>query len=71
LGTHPTIDDTKCRKSVELLSAGNLPHLHFEVFRTKAYDYSDAIPVSFLNGTGARDAMGGLIAGEKYEAEPF
>ena len=49
-------------------NTGNLPHLHFEVFRQRAYDYSDAIPISFRNARGLLDARGGMVAGNRYEA---
>jgi acetyl esterase/lipase len=49
-------------------NTGNLPHLHFEVFRSKAYEYSDAIPVSFRNAIGPRNDQEGLIQGKRYEA---
>jgi hypothetical protein len=49
-------------------NTGNLPHLHFEVFKTRPYDYEDALPVSFSNAKGRLDSRGGLIAGESYEA---
>lgn len=49
-------------------NTGNLPHLHFEVFRSRAYDYTDAIPIAFRNAEGPLDARGGLIAGEMYTA---
>lgn len=49
-------------------NTGNLPHLHFEVFRSRPYDYDDAIPVSFRNAKGPTDARGGLVKGQSYEA---
>ena len=49
-------------------NTGNLPHLHFEVFGTRAYVYSDAVPVSFRNAAGALDEDGGLVAGTSYGA---
>jgi murein DD-endopeptidase MepM/ murein hydrolase activator NlpD len=48
--------------------SGNVPHLHFEVFKNIKYDYSDAIPVSFKNLKGKLDARGALIQFEYYEA---
>lgn len=49
-------------------NTGNLPHLHFEVFRQRVYDYSDAIPVTFNNARGPLDARGAMVAGGLYEA---
>ena len=49
---------------------GNLPHLHFEVFRRQAYVYSDAVAVSFRNAGGPLDERGGLVALRTYEALP-
>ena len=49
-------------------NTGNLPHLHFEVFRQRAFDYSDAIPVSFSNADGPVDSIGGLVAEKAYRA---
>ena len=49
-------------------NTGNLPHLHFEVFRRRAYVYSDAIPITFRNARGELDAKGGMVAGRSYEA---
>jgi len=49
-------------------NTGNLPHLHFEVFGSRAYSYPDAIPIAFRNVRGPLDARGGLIAGSSYEA---
>jgi murein DD-endopeptidase MepM/ murein hydrolase activator NlpD len=49
-------------------NTGNLPHLHFEVFRGRAYSYSDAIPIAFRNARGPSDAKGGMVAGTSYEA---
>ena len=48
--------------------SGNVPHLHFEVFRKIKYDYEDAIPISFNNLSGTIDEKGALIKNEKYEA---
>lgn len=49
-------------------NTGNLPHLHFEVFGEHAYEYADAIPVSFTNAEGHLDDRGGMIAGRSYRA---
>jgi len=49
-------------------NTGNLPHLHFEVFRERAYDYADAIPIAFSNAEGPLDPNGGMIARTSYEA---
>ncbi len=48
---------------------GNIPHLHFEVFRTITYKYSDAIPVSYNNLKGKLTKTNFLITGEYYLAE--
>jgi len=49
-------------------NTGGLPHLHFEVFRHRIYDYSDAIPISFKNARGVLDEQGGMVARNRYEA---
>ena len=49
--------------------AGPIPHLHFEVYRSKA-DLA-GVPVSFRNAAGNLDERGGLMLGESYEALPW
>jgi len=49
-------------------NTGNLPHLHFEVFRRRAYAYADAIPVTFADAEGPFDDRGGLKPGASYRA---
>lgn len=49
-------------------NTGNLPHLHFEVFREKPFVYADAIPVSFRNADGPLQDDGGLMVGVSYKA---
>lgn len=49
-------------------NTGNLPHLHFEVFRRRAFDYSDAIPISFRNAAGPLHDNGSMAGGAFYEA---
>jgi murein DD-endopeptidase MepM/ murein hydrolase activator NlpD len=51
--------------------SGNVPHLHFEVFKKYKYDYADAIPISFNNLRGNIDHKGALINNERYEALPY
>lgn len=48
--------------------SGNIPHLHFEVFETSPYQYSDAIPINFRNVSGQTDSLGVLITGRAYVA---
>ncbi len=49
--------------------AGPIPHLHFEVYRSK--DDFAGVPVSFRNAGGPLDERGGLIVGQSYEALPW
>ncbi|MCP5061384.1 MAG: M23 family metallopeptidase [Ignavibacteriae bacterium] len=51
--------------------SGSVPHVHFEVFQSKKYVYSDAIPISFRNIKGNVSKNGYLIAEELYEALEF
>ena len=51
--------------------SGNVPHLHFEVFKKYKYDYADAIPISFNNLSGHVDHSGALINSEIYTALSF
>ena len=48
--------------------SGNVPHVHFEVFKRRKYDYGDAIPISFRNLKGPVDSRGVLIQHEEYTA---
>ncbi len=50
-------------------SAG--PHLHFQVFRGRNFDKSNAVPVTFRNVIGTTRANGELIEGVFYEADVF
>lgn len=50
-------------------SAG--PHLHFQVFRGRNFDKSNAVPVSFRNVIGVTRASGELVEGQAYEAADF
>ncbi len=49
-------------------NTGNLPHLHFEVFASHPFVYSDAIPIAFSNAVGPLDSRGGLRARQTYTA---
>lgn len=51
--------------------SGGIPHLHFEVFQRRLYDYGDAIPISFRNVSGQLDTTGMLIVGREYKALPY
>lgn len=50
--------------------SGNIPHLHFEVFQSIPYRYSDAIPINFRNVSGETDSLGVLITERTYKALP-
>ena len=52
-------------------NTGGFPHLHFEVFASRNYAKSNALPVNFLNAEGQLDSRGGLVAGQSYEAVPY
>lgn len=45
----------------------SVPHLHFEVFESAAYDWDHGVPVNFRNAEGTLDARGGLAEGQMYE----
>jgi len=52
-------------------SGTSLPHLHFGVYRTWPAIEGDDLAVNFRNTDGSVDDLGGLIAGEIYEALPY
>ncbi|MDH3647772.1 MAG: M23 family metallopeptidase [Gammaproteobacteria bacterium] len=47
------------------------PHLHFQVFRSRNFDKSNAIPVTFRNAIGTARTNGELIEGQVYQADSF
>jgi murein DD-endopeptidase MepM/ murein hydrolase activator NlpD len=51
--------------------SGKVPHLHFEVFKSRKYDNNDAMPVSFYNIDGPLNARGGLIEEMTYTAVAY
>lgn len=48
----------------------SVPHLHFEVFESAAYDWNHGVPVNFRNAGGTLDARGGLAVDQRYETGP-
>jgi murein DD-endopeptidase MepM/ murein hydrolase activator NlpD len=51
--------------------SGGVPHIHLEVFRRVAYDFTDAVPLSFRNLDGEVTQNGKLIRGRRYTALPY
>ena len=48
--------------------SGNILHLHFEVFASRPYDYSDAIPITFRNISNSQQPGTALKTGIPYIA---
>lgn len=48
--------------------SGKIPHLHFEVFSSRLYDYSDAIPITFSNIENPPDHKKALPIGVPFKA---
>jgi len=51
--------------------SGAIPHLHFEVFAARLYDYTDALPVSFSNIEGFEKYVGVLDTRIPLKALPY
>jgi murein DD-endopeptidase MepM/ murein hydrolase activator NlpD len=51
--------------------SGGVPHVHLEVFRRVAYQFNDAVPLSFRNLRGEAAPNGRLIRGRRYTALPY
>ena len=51
--------------------AGAIPHLHFEVFKSKLYHYSDAMPITFSNIEGLNNYNHVLKSRVPLKARPY
>ena len=48
-----------------------IPHLHFEVFKSKLYHYSDAMPITFSNIEGLNNYNHVLKSRVPLKARPY
>ncbi len=57
----------QCGSSGEI---SGVPHLHFEVFESQAYDWDRGVPVNFRNIEGQLDSRNGLMVNQTYTVLP-